>query len=70
MQKLLTLNELRQSMPAYVEKVRKGASFVVYKKSQPIFRIEPVDAGEWEEVIDFTKVRKGGVAIDDILSRL
>lgn len=26
--------------------------------------------GSWEEVIDFTKIQKGGVDIQDILSRL
>jgi hypothetical protein len=26
--------------------------------------------GNWEEVIDFTKIKKDGVDIDEILSRL
>lgn len=28
------------------------------------------EAAEWEEVVDFTKINKGGVEIKDILSRL
>jgi len=70
MEKLLTLNELRQKMPLYVKKISQGQSFVVYKKSRPIFNITPVENEEWEEVVDFTKIKKGGVQIAELLSRL
>jgi hypothetical protein len=44
----------------------------VVKKSKPVFRISPPedDADLWEPVIDFTKIKKGGVPIVDLLSRL
>jgi len=40
------------------------------KRSEPIFKISPVDEGQWETVIDFTKIRKGGIEIGELLSRL
>lgn len=56
-------------MPDYIAKVSKGESFLVFKQSKPIFKITPPN-DEWEEAIDFTKIKKGGVKIDEILSRL
>lgn len=59
-------------MPDYEKKIASGATFLVLKKSKPIFRISPVfeQESEWEEAIDFTKMKKGGVAIEDLLKRL
>lgn len=72
MEKIIGLRELRENLPKYENMVGLGETFVVVKKSKPIFRISPVDEGEdiWEEVIDFTKIQKGGVDINDLLSRL
>ena len=70
MQKLTTLNDLRQNMESYIQKIRKGGSFVVYRRSEPVFRIGPAVEERWDEVIDFTKIQKGGVDIDAVLERL
>jgi len=73
MEKIIGLKELRENLPAYEKKIAAGESFLVVKKSKPVFRISPIDRDNeelWEEVIDFTKIQKGGVAIDDLLSRL
>jgi len=72
MDKIIGLKEFRENLPAYSEKIEHGASFVVVKKSKPIFRVSPFDEDDnlWEEVIDFTKIEKGGVALDKLLSRL
>jgi len=73
MEKIIGLKELRENLPAYEKKIASGDSFVVVKKSKPVFRISPIDFDNeelWEEVIDFTKIQKGGVAIEDLLSRL
>lgn len=73
MDEIVGLKEFREKLPAYEKKVAEGVSFVVVKKSRPIFRVSPVDQQSddlWEEVIDFTKFKKGGVAIEDLLSRL
>jgi prevent-host-death family protein len=69
---IIGLRELRENIGTYISEVKKGRSFVVVKRSKPIFKISPAEneSGLWEEVIDFTKIRKGGVNIQAILSRL
>ncbi|MFA6253401.1 MAG: hypothetical protein WCV69_04010 [Patescibacteria group bacterium] len=68
---IIGLKELRQNMDSYISRVKRGNSFVVMKKSQVIFKIVPFDQEEsWETVIDFTKLKKGGVDIQDLLARL
>jgi len=70
MENIITLKNLRENMQGYAEKVKKGYSFIVFKKSQPLFRVSPIEEGQWEEVIDFTKITKGGVDIKELLQRL
>lgn len=71
MKNIVALKELRQNMDKYATKVAKGNSFIVFKRSKPLFKISPVVEDEnWEEVVDFTKIKKGGVDINDVLSRL
>lgn len=72
MENIVGLKQLRENVTMYAKKVKNGDSFLVMKKSTPLFRIVPADESEemWEEVIDFTKIKKGGVAINDILARL
>ena len=70
MENIITLKNLREKMVEYSEKVSQGQSFIVFKKSKPIFKISPVQNDLWEEVIDFTKIIKGGVDIESLLSRL
>lgn len=65
------LKELRENIETYIEKVKKGRSFVVMKKSKPVFKISsPEEEDLWQPVIDFTKIKRGGVAIADLLKRL
>lgn len=72
MENIIGLKELRENINTYISQVEKGKSFVVVKKSKPVFRLSPLDneEGMWESVIDFTKIKKGGVSITDILSRI
>lgn len=69
---IVGLKELRENVDAYIDAVEKGRSFVVVRKSRPVFKISPPEESDelWEQVIDFTKIRKGGVSIDQLLSRL
>ena len=69
---IIGLKELRENTENYISQVSKGKSFIVVRKSKPIFRITSPDDSQdlWETVIDFTKIKRGGVAIKDILSRL
>ena len=68
------LKELRENIESYVSQVKKGKTFVVLRRSKPLFKITPLDADEegviWERVADFTKIKKGGVPLADLLSRL
>lgn len=68
---IVGVKELRENLEDYIVKINKGASFTVVRRSKPVFTINPVNADEnWEEVVDFTKIKKGGIRIDEILSRL
>lgn len=70
MENIIGLKELRQNLDKYVEKVKQGKSFIIFKRSSPIFKICPATDELWEEAVDFTKIKNGGVKIDEILSRL
>ncbi len=71
MKKIVGLKELRENMNTYAARVEKGESFIVVKKSKPLFSINPVETEElWETVVDFSKIRKGGVSLEDVLKRL
>lgn len=68
---IIGLRELRENVAAYAKEVAKGKSFVVVKQSKPLFKISPVDEEEsWETVVDFTKIKKGGVPVEDIVAAL
>ena len=68
---IIGLKELRENVAEYARQVARGQSFIVVKQSKPLFKITPVDEEEaWEEVVDFTKIKKGGVKIDELLARL
>ena len=66
------LKELREHMESFITEINKGKSFTVIRRSEPVFKIAPIDEDNslWEQVIDFTKIKKGGVELKKILSRL
>jgi len=71
MDNIVNLKELRENMAKYSKRVEKGDSFIVMKRSKPLFRISPVDEEEgWETVIDFTKYQKGGMPADQVIKAL
>lgn len=71
MNNIIGLKELRQNVKKYATKVQAGESFIVMKHSKPLFKITPIAEDErWEEVVDFTKIKKGGIDVDSLLSRL
>lgn len=72
MKNLIGLKELRKNANLYISEVQKGKSFIVVRRSKPIFKLSsPDEATElWESVVDFTKVKRGGVGLKDLLSRL
>ena len=70
---IIGLKELRENMDSYISQINKGRSFVVVRKSKPVFRLAPLDAwgddGVWKKVVDFTKIKKGGMPLNDVLSK-
>lgn len=65
---------MRENTESYIAQVEKGKSFIVVRKSKPIFTISPVDSwgddGLWETVVDFNEVKKGGVDAKLVLDSL
>ncbi len=72
---IIGLRELRENTETYIKRVQKGESLIVMRRSAPIFKISPPfeeddDESQWETLIDFTKMRKGGVPIDEVAAAL
>jgi hypothetical protein len=63
------LKEFRQDVGKYVEKAC-NSEVVVFRRSEPLFRVAPIGKELWEEVVDFTTIRRGGVDINTLLTRL
>lgn len=63
---------MRENIDTYIAEVKKGRSFTVVRRSKPVLKISsPGDESDlWEQVVDFTKIRKGGIALGDLLSRI
>lgn len=73
MDKIIGLKELRENTESYIKAVeKKGDSFIVVRRSKPVFKIAPINEEDekWETIIDFTKIKKGGVDVKDVLARL
>ena len=73
MDNIIGLKALRENVGAYINQIQKGKTFVVLRRSKPVFKISPLedeDIGLWEEVVDFTKIKRGGIPIGDLISRL
>lgn len=72
-EKIIGVKELRNNLDNYISLVDKGESFTVVKRSRPVFKITPIDEdedGQWETIVDFTKIKKGGVPIEDVWKAL
>lgn len=71
---ILGLKELRENMGKYIAETQKGRSFIVVRRSKPVFKISAVDMfgdeGHWESIGDFTKIRRGGIPAEDFLKAL
>lgn len=68
---IVGLKELRENIDTYITEVRKGKSFVIVRKSKPIFKIVPSELEEqWEIAADFTRINKHGVPTSTILKEL
>lgn len=67
----VSLKELRKDFPKYIEALHNGQSFIVVKRSKPIFQLNPIsDEGTWQTIIDFTQINNNGVNADEVLAAL
>lgn len=70
-QHIIGVKELRTNLNQYIDQVRKGTTLTIVKRSKAVFKIVPMEEDEqWEQVVDFTTFRKGGVSISHLLDRL
>jgi antitoxin (DNA-binding transcriptional repressor) of toxin-antitoxin stability system len=69
---IVGVKELRQNLDKYITQVSKGKTFTVFRRSEPVFKITPMidEESMWDTVVDFTKIKKGGIDISELLSRL
>ncbi len=69
---IVGLKELRQNLESYIAKVKRGQSFTVVRRSKPVFKMSSPeeDVELWEAIVDYSKIKKGGVALADLLSLL
>ena len=71
MKNIINLKEFRENVAKYEKRIQKGDSFIVMRRSKPLFKISPIDEDDgWETVIDFTEFRKGGMPVDEVIKAL
>jgi antitoxin (DNA-binding transcriptional repressor) of toxin-antitoxin stability system len=67
------LRELRESMDSYVNRVSNGESFLVLRKSRPVFKMEPVDEwgdeGSWD-MLDLRDKNGNGMNIHEFAAMI
>ena len=70
---IIGLKDLRLNTEKYINRLNKGESFTVVRRSRPVFNIIPFDEdndGLWETVVDFTKINKNGVSAKTVLKAI
>jgi len=71
---IVGVKELRENLDKYIARVNKGETLTVFRRSEPVFKISPVDewgdTGMWETVADFTDHKKGGISAKELLKHL
>ena len=72
MNNIVGLKNLRENVESYIAEVKKGKSFIVVRRSRPVLKISSPeeDVELWERVVDLTKIKRGGVLLKDLLTRL
>lgn len=71
--RIIGLKEFRNNTESYIRRLQKGESFAVVRRSEPVFKLTPIDKDDdslWTTVVDFTKIRKGGVPAEEVLRAL
>ncbi len=70
---IIGLKDLRENTSRYIREVKKGRSFIVMRRSEPIFSIEPIDEDDdrfWNTVVDFTEINPRGIPAGEVVKAL
>ena len=69
---IIGLKQLRENADNYIAEVKRGKSFMVVRKSKPVFMLVPPEEHEsqWETVIDFTAFYREGIPAGLLLKKL
>lgn len=72
MKNIVGLKELRENVDIYISEVQKGKSFIVVRRSKPVFKIASPDESDtqWETIVDFTEFCKEGIPAGQLLKKL
>jgi antitoxin (DNA-binding transcriptional repressor) of toxin-antitoxin stability system len=71
--KIIGLKDLRLNTERYINRLGRGETFTVVRRSRPVFNMIPFDEDNdslWETVVDFTKINKNGVSASEVLKSL
>lgn len=75
----ISIKNLRENLPSVANAAEKGESFIVYRRSKPCFRIEPIfdevdpeeDEKGWTTIVDFTDGgKRRGEPIQNVIKAL
>ena len=74
-EKIIGLKVLRENMEKYIGEVRRGKSFVVVRRSQPVFKVTPAvdewgDEGVWEKILDLTRGQDKSLSASELLKKI
>jgi prevent-host-death family protein len=64
------LKQFKANIDKVSAQVNEGKHVLVLRRGKPLFKVVPIEEPGWEQIADFTAIKKGGVDIKDILSRL
>jgi antitoxin (DNA-binding transcriptional repressor) of toxin-antitoxin stability system len=72
---IIGLKDLRLNIEKYIKLIQKGHSFTVIRKSNPVFKLEPIDKwgdeGTWDIIADFSSLQpENGIPMSDLLIKL
>ena len=71
MYNIIPLKQFRIKLTQYAKQVSEhGNSFIVLKKSKPLFKIVPIDEDSWDTVVDFTQIDPKGVPLNKVKQAL
>jgi antitoxin (DNA-binding transcriptional repressor) of toxin-antitoxin stability system len=71
--KIIGLKDLRLNTGKYINRLDRGETFTVVRRSKPVFNMVPFDEDNdnlWETVVDFTEINKKGISIGEVLKSL